>query len=105
MPTIPRDPQSITAAWLSDVLQAEVRAAGHHAHWWESERLASLHWLKPYTTPPFPEVIIGNYRAGWPTCAERVDVANDRQLELPPTMLSGAATAIEDHDALALRPD
>jgi aminoglycoside phosphotransferase (APT) family kinase protein len=35
----------------------------------------------------------------------RIDVANDRQLELSRTMLQGAATAIEDHDALSLRPD
>ncbi len=36
--------------------------------------------------------------------AGRIDVANDRQLELSRTMLNGAATAIEDHDALSLRP-
>lgn len=37
--------------------------------------------------------------AGW------IDLANDRQLELMRTMLSGAAAAIEDHDALTLQPD
>ena len=37
--------------------------------------------------------------------AGRIEVANDRQLELLHTMLNGAAAAIEDHDALALRPD
>lgn len=37
--------------------------------------------------------------------AGRIDVANDRQMELTRTMLNGAAMAIEDHDALSLRPD
>jgi len=37
--------------------------------------------------------------------AGRIDVANDRQLELSRTMLNGAAAAIEDHDALSLRSD
>jgi hypothetical protein len=32
-------------------------------------------------------------------------VANDRQLRLLRTMLDGCATAIEDHDALSLKPD
>jgi aminoglycoside phosphotransferase (APT) family kinase protein len=35
----------------------------------------------------------------------RFDVANDRQNELLRVMLNGAAAAIEDHDALAVRPD
>jgi hypothetical protein len=37
--------------------------------------------------------------------AGRIDVANNRQLKLLRTMMSGSASAIEDHDALALRPD
>ena len=37
--------------------------------------------------------------------AGRIEVVNDRHLELLRTMASGAAAAIEDHDALALRPD
>ena len=37
--------------------------------------------------------------------AGRVDVANDRQMELLRTMLNGAAAAIEDHDCFSLRPD
>jgi aminoglycoside/choline kinase family phosphotransferase len=37
--------------------------------------------------------------------AGQIDIANDRQLALLRTMFNGAATAIEDHDALALRPD
>ena len=28
--------------------------ARHHAHWWDSDRLASLSWLRSYRTPPFP---------------------------------------------------
>jgi hypothetical protein len=37
--------------------------------------------------------------------AGRLDMANDRQLTLLRTMLDGCVMAIEDHDALALRPD
>lgn len=37
--------------------------------------------------------------------AGQLDIANERQRRLLLTMLNGAATAIEDHDALALRPD
>lgn len=37
--------------------------------------------------------------------AGRIDVANDRQLELLRCMLDRAAAAVEDHDCLALRPD
>lgn len=46
--------------------------AGHHAHWWQNDRLASLHWLDTYSTPPFTSGVISNYRAGWPTFVERV---------------------------------
>ena len=35
----------------------------------------------------------------------QIEIANDRQLALMRTMYRGSATAIEDHDALALRPD
>lgn len=37
--------------------------------------------------------------------AGRIEVVNDRHLDLLHTMADGAATAIEDNDALALRPD
>jgi hypothetical protein len=37
--------------------------------------------------------------------AGRIELANDRQLQLLRTMMNGAAAAIEDHDALSLRPD
>ncbi|MCV7300100.1 DUF1679 domain-containing protein [Mycobacterium barrassiae] len=40
--------------------------ARHHAHWWDNDRLAALHWLQPFTTPPFIEVLVANYRAAWP---------------------------------------
>jgi hypothetical protein len=43
---------------------------------------------------------------GYPVIgAGRIDVANDRQLGLLRSMLNRAATAIEDHDAIALRPN
>jgi hypothetical protein len=35
----------------------------------------------------------------------RIELANDRQLRLLRTMLDGCVTAIEDHDALSLKPD
>ena len=35
----------------------------------------------------------------------RSRLERDRQLELLRTMLDGAVSAIEDHDALSLRPD
>ena len=37
--------------------------------------------------------------------AGRIDLANDRQLQLLRSILERAALAIEDHDALSLRPD
>lgn len=44
--------------------------ARHHAHWWNNDRLASLHWLKTFTAPPFTEVIVANYHAAWPKFLE-----------------------------------
>jgi hypothetical protein len=55
--------------------------ACHHAYWWNNERLASLQWLKTYSTPPFPDVILSNYEAAWPKFRERLGS------ELSPTML------------------
>lgn len=40
--------------------------ARHHAHWWDNDRLASLHWLNSYTTPSFIDVVIANYKSAWP---------------------------------------
>lgn len=37
--------------------------------------------------------------------AGQADIANDRQLELLRTMAANSAAAIQDHDALSLRPD
>jgi hypothetical protein len=37
--------------------------------------------------------------------AGRIDIANDRQLDLLHAMLDRAVSALEDHDAFALRPD
>jgi len=44
--------------------------ARHHAYWWESERLRAIPWLKPYTSPPFPETLAGNFATGWPRFLE-----------------------------------
>ncbi|MFV9636442.1 oxidoreductase family protein [Mycobacterium neumannii] len=46
--------------------------ARHHAYWWDSDRLASLSWLKMHVDPPFPEVIIRNYHAAWTRFIERL---------------------------------
>ncbi|MCV7378924.1 phosphotransferase [Mycobacterium alsense] len=46
--------------------------AGHHAHWWETDRLAALPWLKPLSSAPFPAVLAGNFEAAWPRFLERV---------------------------------
>ncbi len=40
--------------------------ARHHAHWWESDRFASMPWLKTRAAPPFPAVSISNFEAAWP---------------------------------------
>jgi len=43
---------------------------------------------------------------GYPVIAAgRIDIVNERQLDLLRAMLNRSATAIEDHDALMLRPD
>jgi len=52
-----------TAADAEIVIDAIAR---HHAHWWESDRFASLPWLKTYAAPPVPAVMAGNIEAAWP---------------------------------------
>jgi hypothetical protein len=59
--------------------------ARHHAHWWNNDRLASLSWLTPYSTPAFAAVAIDNYEAGWPVFLERVGS------DLSPAMLDYGA--------------
>jgi hypothetical protein len=58
------------------------------------------------------EELIRDYRITIAWCfaypvlgAGRIDVANDRQLDLLRTMLRGSIAAIEDHDAMSLGPD
>ena len=34
--------------------------ARQHAHWWQSNWLSTLPWLRPYATPPFPAVLAAN---------------------------------------------
>jgi hypothetical protein len=55
--------------------------ARHHAHWWDSDRLASLSWMSSYRKPPFPAVLAGNFEAAWPRFLERVGA------DLSPEML------------------
>lgn len=58
-----------TAADAQTVIDAIAR---HHAHWWESQRLATLPWLKTFSTPPFPAGLAGNFDAAWPRFLEGV---------------------------------
>jgi len=44
--------------------------ARHHAYWWDSDRFTELGWLKPYTSPPFPESLANNFATGWPRFLE-----------------------------------
>lgn len=45
--------------------------ADHHAHWWQSARFASMPWLRPFTTPPYPQVLAANFKAAWPVVLEQ----------------------------------
>jgi hypothetical protein len=58
-----------TTADAETVIDAIAR---HHAHWWESDRFASLAWLKTHATPPYPGVSISNFEAAWPPFIEGV---------------------------------
>lgn len=42
----------------------------HHAHWWESDRLAAIPWLRPYSVPPIPETLVSAFATGWPRFLE-----------------------------------
>ena len=46
--------------------------ARHHAHWWESDRLATLPWLINLTDSPFAAVVAENAEAAWPRFFELV---------------------------------
>lgn len=54
--------------------------ARQHAHWWESHRLSTLPWLRPYATPPFPAVLAANAKAAWPRFVELVGAELSPQL-------------------------
>jgi Ecdysteroid kinase-like family len=58
-----------TVADAETVIDAIAR---HHAYWWESDRFASLPWLKTRATPPFPKFSISNFEAAWPPFIEIV---------------------------------
>ncbi len=45
--------------------------AGHHAYWWESERFASMTWLKQFEDPRYAEVIAANFEAAWPVVLDQ----------------------------------
>jgi hypothetical protein len=54
--------------------------AEHHAHWWESDRFASMTWLKAFNDPPYPQVITGNFVASWPVVLDRFGDQLSRQV-------------------------
>ncbi len=58
-----------TAADAEIVVDAIAR---HHANWWESDRFASLPWLKTHATPPYPGFSVSNFEAAWPPFIEGV---------------------------------
>ena len=45
--------------------------AGHHAYWWESERFASMTWLKQFEDPRYADVIAANFEAAWPVVLDQ----------------------------------
>lgn len=45
--------------------------AGHHAHWWESDGIGSMPWLKLFRNPPYPNVVAENFKAAWPVVLDR----------------------------------
>jgi hypothetical protein len=57
---------------VSDAQTVIDEVARHQAHWWDSDRLASLPWLKSYDTPPFSTVVVSTYEAAWPVFLDRV---------------------------------
>lgn len=57
---------------VSDAETVVDAIAAHHAYWWESDRLASLPWLKTFDTPPLQAGIIASYERSWPKCVERI---------------------------------
>jgi hypothetical protein len=61
--------EGCSAADAETVIDALAR---HHAHWWDNQRLTSLHWLKPYNDPVFTAVIISNYKAAWARLLEHL---------------------------------
>ena len=84
--------------------------ARHHAYWWESDRLAAVPWLKPYTEPPFPETIAGNFATGWPRFLEVAGGSSLPELRafgerfpVPRAVVSGADRPTADH-VLSRRP-
>lgn len=46
--------------------------ADHHAHWWESDRFATMPWLKTFDRPPFPDLIAANFEQAWPIVVDGI---------------------------------
>jgi hypothetical protein len=93
--------------FLSQSLTTETRRSCEHRL---LERYASR--LAEHGIDYPREQLLRDYRltTAWCFCypviaAGRIEIANDRQLDLLRAMLDRSATAIEDHDALVLRPD
>lgn len=61
----------IVGCTVSDAEVIVDAIAGHHAYWWESERFASLKWLKQFADPRYADVIAANVKAAWPVVLEQ----------------------------------
>ncbi|WP_179468855.1 protein kinase family protein [Mycolicibacterium vinylchloridicum] len=62
----------IVGCTVADAESVVDAIAGHHAYWWESERLAEYSWLRPYTDGPMPRVVARNFTAAWPRFLDTV---------------------------------
>ncbi len=67
-----RNADQIVGCSVSDAETVIDGIAGHHAYWWDNDRLASLPWLKTHNTPPFSTVVADTYQAAWPVFVDRV---------------------------------
>ncbi|GAY17505.1 phosphotransferase [Mycobacterium sp. shizuoka-1] len=54
--------------------------ARHQAHWWDSDRLAQLRWLRSYTAEPMPATVARNFADAWPRFLAGVGVGMSAEL-------------------------
>ena len=61
----------IVGCTIGDAVAVVDAIAGHHAHWWQSDRFPSLPWLKRFDDPRFVRVIAANFASSWPVVLDR----------------------------------